>query len=74
MIDITNLRAIVIPFIVTLCFFYVEAVIHYNMGKYDKIGFKIPHLHENFKIIAIISVFSLMSSGVTYLLEMYFSK
>ena len=74
MIDITNLRAIVIPFIVTLCFFYVEAVIHYNMGKYDKIGFKIPHLHENFKIIAIISVFSLMSSGVTYLLEIYFSK
>tara|TARA_B110000902_G_scaffold227039_1_gene266085 strand:- start:106 stop:330 length:225 start_codon:yes stop_codon:yes gene_type:complete len=74
MIDITDLQAIVIPFIVTLCFFYVEAIIHYNMGKYDKIGFKMPSLHENFKIIAIISVFSLMSSGVTYLLEMYFSK
>ena len=49
MIDITDLQAIVIPFVVTVCFFYVEAIIHYNMGKYDKIGFKIPHLHENFK-------------------------
>jgi hypothetical protein len=74
MIDITDLQAIVIPFVVTVCFFYVEAIIHYNMGKYDKIGFKIPHLHENFKIIAIISVFSLISSGVTNLLEIHFSK
>ena len=74
MIDITNLQDIIIPFFVTFCFFYVEAIIHYNMGKYDKIGFNIPHLHENFKIIAIISIFSLLSSGATYLVEMYFEK
>jgi hypothetical protein len=71
---IDNLRSITLPFFVTLCFFYVEAIIHYNMGKYDKIGFKIPHLNENLKIIAIISFFSLMSSGATYFLGMYLSK
>ena len=74
MITLTNFQTIAIPFIVTLFFFYIEACIHYNMGKYGKITCNIPPLHENLKMIGIISVFSLISSVVTYYLEKYFSK
>ena len=74
MIDITNLQAIIIPFIVTLFFFYIEACIHFNMGKYGKLGCKIPPFKENIQMIGIISFFSLLSVGATYLLEIYFSK
>ena len=74
MIDITNLQAIVIPFIVTLFFFYIEACIHFNMGKYGKLGCQIPPSNENIQMIGIISIFSLLSVAATYLLEIYFSN
>jgi len=69
-----NVQAVIIPFVVTLFFFYIEACIHYNMGKYGTIGCKIPPLKENIKMIGIISVFTLFSVTATYLLERYFSK
>ena len=74
MIDITDLQAIVIPFVVTTCIFYIEALIHFHMGKYNKIGIEIPPFNENIKIVSIITGFAFLSSGITYLLEMYFSK
>ena len=74
MIDITNLQAIVIPFIVTLFFFYIEACIHFNMGKYGKLGCQIPPSNENIQMIGIISIFSLLSVAATYLLEIYLTK
>lgn len=74
MVNITDLQAIIIPFVVTTCIFYIEALIHYHMGKYDKVGFEIPPLKENIKIVSIITGFAFLSSGITYLLEMYFSN
>ena len=74
MIDISNLQAIIIPFIVTLFFFYIEACIHFHMGKYGTIGCKIPPFKQNIRMIGIISIFTLLSVSVTYLLELYVTK
>ena len=74
MFENTNLEALVIPFCVTLFFFYIEALIHYNMGRYGEITCDLPPSHENWKMLGIISAFSLISSIVTYYLKIYFSK
>ena len=74
MIDVTNLEALVIPFCVTLFFFYIEALIHYNMGRYNEIKCDLPPAHENRDMIIIIGFFSLLSTITTYYLEQYFSK
>jgi len=72
MINITDFKVIVIPFIVTLFFFYIEALIHYNMGRYGEITCDLPPSNENWQMIGIISIFSLISSVVTYYLENYY--
>jgi hypothetical protein len=72
MITAIDFKTIAIPFIVTLFFFYIEALIHYNMGRYGKITCDLPPSHENWKIIGIISGFSLISSIVTYYLKNYY--
>jgi hypothetical protein len=74
MIDISNLQAIIIPFIVTLFFFYIEACIHFHMGKYETIGFKIPPFYQNIRVIGIIAVFALLSVGTSSLLKLYVTK
>ena len=72
MITAIDFKTIAIPFIVTLFFFYIEALIHYNMGRYGKITCDLPPSHENWKMIGIISGFSLLSSIVTYYLKNYY--
>ena len=72
MITAADFQTIAIPFMVTLFFFYIEALIHYNMGRYGKITCDLPPSHENWKIIGIISGFSLISSIVTYYLKNYY--
>lgn len=72
MIAVADFQTIAIPFIVTLFFFYIEALIHYNMGRYGEITCDLPPSHENWKIIGIISGFSLISSIVTYYLKNYY--
>ena len=72
MITATDFQTIAIPFIVTLFFFYIEALIHYNMGRYGEITCDLPPSHENWKMIGIISGFSLVSSIVTYYLKNYY--
>ena len=74
MFDVTNLEALVIPFCVTLFFFYIEALIHYNMGRYNEIKCDLPPAHENRDMIIIIGFFSLLSTITTYYLEQYFQK
>jgi hypothetical protein len=74
MMDITNLETLVIPFCVTLFFFYIEALIHYNMGRYNEIKCDLPPTTENRDMIIIIAIFSLLSTITTYYLEIYFSK
>ena len=41
-----KLAKIIMPFIVTTCFFYIEAVIHYNIGKKGYIAFKLPPIKK----------------------------
>ena len=72
MITIQDFQVIAIPFMVTLFFFYIEALIHYNMGRYGEITCDLPPSHENWKMIGIISCFSLISSIVTYYLKNYY--
>lgn len=68
--NFNNIYAFIIPFIVTICFFYVEALLHFNMGKNNgKISLALPPLKENFKILGIITFFSFLSSTTTYYLE-----
>lgn len=68
--NINNIYAFIIPFVVTICFFYVEALLHFNMGKNNgKISLALPPLKENFKILGIITFFSFLSSTTTYYLE-----
>ncbi len=74
MMDITNLETLVIPFCVTLFFFYIEALIHYNMGRYNEIRCDLPPNIENRDMIIIIAFFSLLSTITTYYLEIYFAK
>ena len=47
MITAADLQTIAIPFMVTLFFFYIEAIIHYNMGRYGEITCDLPPSHEN---------------------------
>ena len=72
MITIHDFQVIAIPFMVTLFFFYIEALIHYNRGRYGEISCDLPPSHENWKMIGIISCFSLISSIVTYYLKNYY--
>ena len=51
MITAADFQTIAIPFIVTLFFFYIEALIHYNMGRYGEITCDLPPSHENWKMI-----------------------
>lgn len=60
---------IIISFFVTTIFFFIEAVIHYNIGKYGKIGFQIPKYHHTFKIISTILLFSFISCCVTHYIQ-----
>ena len=70
--NIKNIYAFIIPFIVTICFFYIEALLHFNMGKNNgKISLALPPLKENFKILGIITFFSFLSSTTTYYLEKF---
>ena len=63
-----KLAKIIIPFVVTTCFFYIEAVIHYNIGKKGYIAFKLPPMKKNMLIISIILFFSIISSCISHLI------
>ncbi len=58
----------IIPFVVTTFFFYIEAVIHYNIGKRGYIAFKFPPMKKNILIISIILFFSFISSCISHLI------
>ena len=58
----------IIPFLVTTFFFYIEAVLHYNIGKKGYIAFKLPPMKKNVLIISIILFFSFISSCISHLI------
>mgnify|MGYP001199171866 FL=1 len=59
----------IIQFVVTSAFFFVEAILHYNMGKYGKTAFTVPPFKKSMHLLGIILFFAALSSGVTYLIE-----
>ena len=61
----------IIQFVVTSAFFFVEAVLHYNMGKYGEMKLSVPPLKKSLHLLSIIIVFSALSSGATFLIELY---
>ena len=71
---LSDMQIGIIQFSVTCIFFYIEALLHYNIGKTGKFSFNIPPLQDNFKIISIIALFAAAVSAVTYLLEMWLSN
>ena len=58
-----------IQFFVTIGFFYIEALIHYNIGKKGKLGFSIPNWKQNKLILGVIAVFSFVSCMITALVQ-----
>ena len=72
-INLSNWKFIVIPFVITTCFFYLEALIHYNLGKFGKVSFSLPPLKKNLVILGIIIFFSFLSSVTTFCCEIALS-
>ena len=61
----------IIQFIITVCFFYVEALIHYNIGKHGTFKFSLPKFKENLLIFLVIVLFSCLSSMTSYCIINY---
>ena len=57
---------IIISFFITTIFFFIEAVIHYNIGKYGYIGFQLPTYKHILKILSTILFFSFLSCCATH--------
>jgi len=66
-----KMKESIVQFIITVCFFYVEALIHYNIGKHGTFKFSLPKLKENLLIFLIIVLFSWLSSTTSYLIINY---
>ena len=54
---------------VTIGFFYIEALIHYNIGKYGALGISFPNWKQNKLIIGVIAIFSFVSCIITGFVE-----
>ena len=59
----------IIQFVVTSAFFFIESVLHYNLGKHGKTSFAIPPFHKSMHLLGTILFFAALSSGATYLIE-----
>ena len=59
---------------ITIIFFYIEALLHYNIGKSGNLCCYIPKFKDNLKIIGIITIFATLSSIMTYLINNKLSK
>ena len=57
-----------IQFFSTIVLFYIEALIHYNIGRKGTIGLRIPSWKKNRMILGVIVVFSLVSCVITSIL------
>tara|TARA_B110000977_G_C11083126_1_gene493596 strand:+ start:4455 stop:4733 length:279 start_codon:yes stop_codon:yes gene_type:complete len=67
---LNNIQIGLIQFIITCCFFYIEALLHFNIGKTGgKLCCKFPKLKDNIKIVCIIATFASLSTIATYLIK-----
>ena len=67
--ELDPIHVSIIQFLVTSAFFFIEAIIHYNMGKYGKTTFTIPPFKKSMHLLGTILFFAALSSGATYLIE-----
>lgn len=67
--ELNPLYVSIIQFVVTSAFFFVEAILHYNMGKYGKPAFTVPPFKKSMYLLGTILFFAALSSGATYLIE-----
>ena len=58
-----------IQFFVTVCLFYVEAVIHFNIGKKGRLGLSLPKWKDNKLILGVIICFSFFSCVLTMVVQ-----
>ncbi len=59
MLEFTN----IIQTIVTIFFFCIEAILHYNIGKTGNISsFHLPTIHESLKLITTVTIFAIAST------------
>ena len=59
----------IVQFLVTVCLFYVEALIHFNIGKKGNLGISFPNWNQNKLIICVIAIFSFISCIVTSVIQ-----
>jgi hypothetical protein len=72
--EASSLQIAFIQFVVTCCFFYLEALLHYNIGKTGRICCNYPVFSDNLKIMSIIATFAILSTIATYLIKNKLSK
>lgn len=63
-----------IIFFVTFTVFFIEAIIHYNIGKSGKLNYNIefPELHSLSQIVIIIAIFSFINSRLISFIYSHF--
>ena len=59
----------IVQFLVTICLFYVEALIHFNIGKKGNLGISFPNWNQNKLILGVIALFSFISCVVTSVIQ-----
>lgn len=60
-----------VQFATTVMFFYIEALIHYNIGKHGSLKITFPKFKENLLIFLVIVIFSCLSSMASYCIINY---
>ena len=64
-----DIKIIIIQLLVTSLLFYIEALIHFSIGKTGFIGFTIPPAKQNIVMIITILIFSSLSTLITRFVE-----
>lgn len=54
---------------VTFIFFFVEALLHYNIGKNGEVGFHFPTNGELTRIVVIVAIFSILSASTVAMIN-----
>ena len=58
-----------IQFSVFMLIFYIEALLHYNIGKMGRLALHLPPFKENLLMVGIIIFFILASTCIAYFLK-----
>ena len=70
--NLSSVQIGITQYAVTAVILYIEAIIHYNMGRFDGFTtklFTIPGLKHNIKVIGTIILFAAISYVVSYFFQ-----